>query len=113
MFVQEVAPGGPAEKAGLKEGDIIVAINGKPVKEGNELVNTMVATPIGNTLNVTVLRDKTRKNFNVVVGDLTQVFPERYGTSRSGGRSPGSRRSHQLRHANRKPQRAAALEHGA
>ena len=82
VFVQEVTPGGPAEKAGLKEGDIIVGINGKPVKEGNELVNTIVATPIGKSLSVTVLRDRNRKNFDVVVGDLTQVFPERYGNRR-------------------------------
>jgi serine protease Do len=82
VFVQEVAPGGPAEKAGLKGGDIIVAINGKAVKTGNDLVNTVVATPVGSSVNLTVLRDRNRKSFNVVVGDLTQVFPERYGNRR-------------------------------
>jgi serine protease Do len=82
VFIQDVAPGGPSEKAGLKAGDIIVAINGKPVKEGNDLVNTVVATPVGSSVNLTVWRDKARKNFTVVVGDLAQVFPERYGNRR-------------------------------
>ena len=33
VFVQSVAPGGPSEKAGIKEGDIIIGVNGKPVRE--------------------------------------------------------------------------------
>ncbi len=40
VFVQSVAPGGPSDKGGLKDGDIIVALNGKPVRDGGELVNT-------------------------------------------------------------------------
>src|SRR6185369_4762612 len=51
VFVQSVAPGGPADKAGLKSEDIITAINGKPVHDGADLVNTVVATPVGNTVN--------------------------------------------------------------
>src|SRR3954447_26386905 len=41
VFVQTVAPGGPSEKAGIKEGDIIVGINGKPVRDGAGLVNVV------------------------------------------------------------------------
>jgi serine protease Do len=79
VFVQEVTPGGPAEKAGMKDGDIIVAINGKPVKEGNDLVNTVIATPIGNTVNIAVWRDHKKQDLKVVVGDLAQIFPDRFG----------------------------------
>ncbi len=39
----------------------------------------MTATPIGNTLNVSVVRDGKRENFKVVVGDLAQIFPDRFG----------------------------------
>ena len=54
VFVLEVAPGGPSEKAGLKEGDIIVAINGKTIHAGDELIGTVTTTPVGDTLNITV-----------------------------------------------------------
>jgi len=79
VFIQSVAPGGPAEKAGLQAGDIIVGINGKPVREGNDLVNTVTATAVGNSVNIAALREGKRENFRVVVADLTQVFPEDFG----------------------------------
>jgi serine protease Do len=83
VFIQQVAPGGPAEKAGIKDGDIITSINGKPVRDGNDLVNTVTETPIGNSLSVGVLRDGKKENFKVVVGDLAQVFPDRFGNGKA------------------------------
>jgi serine protease Do len=82
VFVQSVAPGGPAEKAGLKGGDIIVGVNGKPVRDGNDLVNTVTATPIGTAVSITALRGGQREDFHVVVADLAQVFPERFGSGK-------------------------------
>jgi len=79
VFVQQVAPGGPSEKAGIKAGDVITAINGKPVHNGNELVETVTSTQVGTALNVTVMREGKRENFKVVVGDLAQIFPDRFG----------------------------------
>jgi serine protease Do len=83
VFVEQVAPGGPSEKAGLKEGDVIVAINGQPVHEGNQLVDTVTATQVGNALNITVSRDGKKHDYKVVVGDLAQVFPEAYGKDKN------------------------------
>jgi serine protease Do len=88
VFVQTVAPGGPSEKAGIKEGDIIVAINGKPVKDGGALVGTVTATPVGQALDVTVLRNGKRETHKVVVGDLAQIFPDRFGGPRDESKSP-------------------------
>ena len=83
VFVQQVAPGGPAEKAGLKDGDIITGINGKKVRDGNDLVNTVTATPIGQPVTIAAMRDGKPETFKVVVGDLTQVFPENFGGAKS------------------------------
>jgi serine protease Do len=79
VFVQSVQAGGPAEKAGLKEEDIIVAVNGKPVRNGNQLVDIVSVTPVGTPLDLTVVRNGKRENFKVVVGDLAQVFADRLG----------------------------------
>ncbi len=38
VTIASITPNGPAEKAGLKTGDTIVSVNGKPVKNGDELV---------------------------------------------------------------------------
>ena len=81
VFVEEVTPGGPSDQAGLKEGDVIVAINGKPVHGGDSLVDTVTATPVGNTVNLTVLRDGKRDNYKVVVGNMAQIFPDKFGGS--------------------------------
>jgi serine protease Do len=79
VFVESVAPGGPAEKAGLKAEDIITSINGKAVRDGSDLVNTVTTTPVGTPLNVTVLRSGKHENMKVTVGNLAQIFPDRFG----------------------------------
>ena len=84
VFVQQVAPGGPADKAGIKEQDIITAINGKPVHDGNELVDKVTATPIGSSLKF--YRPAGRQGAersSVTVADLAQLFPERFGNGKS------------------------------
>ncbi len=80
VFVQEVPAGGPADKAGLKPGDVITSLNGKPVRDGSQLVNTISTTPVGTPVELGVVRDGKRQNFKVVVSDLAQVFPEDFGT---------------------------------
>jgi serine protease Do len=87
VFVQRVAPGGPAEKAGLKAEDIIVAINGKPVTNGQELVDKVTQTPVGQNLTLSVLRNGKRQDLTVTIGDLAQIFPDRYGSPDD--RAPG------------------------
>ncbi len=79
VFVQSVTPGGPSDKAGIKDGDVVVAINGKPIRDGNQLVATVTSTPVGNSLELTVVREGKRQNFKVQVADRAQLFPDRFG----------------------------------
>ena len=79
VFVEQVAPGGPSDKAGMKEGDVIVSVNGKPIHEGTDLINTVTSTTIGEALNIGVMRDGRQQSLKVVVGDLSQIFPKEFG----------------------------------
>jgi len=79
VFVEQVASGGPSDKAGMKEGDVIASVNGKPIHDGNELINTVTSTPVGDALTISVLREGKHENLKVVVGDLAQIFPKEFG----------------------------------
>ncbi len=64
-FINQVMPGSSAEKAGLKAGDIIVAVNGKNIKSFAELRATIATTGAGHDVDVDVIRNGERKTFRV------------------------------------------------
>jgi len=55
--VNSVMPQSPADKAGMQPGDIIVGIDGKPVRNGNDAANQIGLTPVGDKINFEVLRN--------------------------------------------------------
>jgi serine protease Do len=69
-LVGQVSRGQPAAKAGIEPGDIILEFNGKPVKNTDELVGTVVRTKPGTTVPVKILRDKQERTVNVTVDEL-------------------------------------------
>ncbi|MBL8215216.1 MAG: Do family serine endopeptidase [Bryobacterales bacterium] len=74
VLVDVVAPGGPAEKAGLKPDDIIVAINGKSVKDGDDLVSRVSDMPVGTEATLTVDRAGKKMDFKLKIADREEVF---------------------------------------
>jgi len=79
IFVSQVEPGGPADKAGLQEGDIITSLDGKPVSRGQELMDHVADATVGETMKITALRNGKTENFSVVIGDRSKVFANRLG----------------------------------
>jgi len=75
VVIEGVQPGSPAEKAGLKGGDVITSVNGHPVKNGNDLVNPIAQAPIGSKVKLTYIRDRQEKEASATVEDRTRVFP--------------------------------------
>jgi serine protease Do len=79
VVIMNVEPGSPAEKAGLKGGDVITSVNGAAVKNGNDLVNPIAAAPIGSKVKLNYVRDRSQKETTAVVEDRTRVFPTQAG----------------------------------
>jgi serine protease Do len=67
VLVTDVVPGNPADKAGIKPKDIITAINGEKVKTSRELTAKAATLPVGETTEITVLRDGKEKTFELKV----------------------------------------------
>jgi serine protease Do len=69
-LVAEVTKDGPAEKAGIKRGDIISAFKGKTVEDSHDLPSLVAQSPVGDKAAVSVLREGKKKSFTVTLGEL-------------------------------------------
>ncbi len=67
-LVGTIAKGSPAELAGVKAGDVVVAMDGKPVRTSGELRNRIGLLTVGTSINLTILRDKAKKDIKVTIG---------------------------------------------
>ena len=66
--VQQVQPKAPASKAGVQAGDVVVALNGKPIEGSAQLTRGVSAVPPGGKVTLTVLRDGKKKEIGVALG---------------------------------------------
>jgi serine protease Do len=76
VLVQEVQPGGPADKAGLKAGDIITTVDGRSIEDGDDLVNEIASRRPGSTIRLGYVRDGKAMDTTVTIGDRDKVFAE-------------------------------------
>jgi serine protease Do len=56
-LVAQVTPDGPADKAGIKQGDVIVNFDGKQIDDSHDLPRVVASTPVGKTVTIRVLRE--------------------------------------------------------
>jgi serine protease Do len=76
VLVQQVQPGGPADKGGLKAGDIIITIDGRSIKDGDDLVSEIASRRPGSNVRLGYLRDGKQSDATVTIGDRDKVFAE-------------------------------------
>ncbi len=67
-LIADVVKGDPADKAGVKAGDVVVAINGRPVKDSRELINVIGGYEPNATVKLTVVRDGKKREIPVKLG---------------------------------------------
>lgn len=75
-LVEEVVKNSPAEKAGIKEGDIILEVDGKKIEDAMQLPKIVAMIKPESKINIKVLRDKSEINLKIVVGRQGDVETE-------------------------------------
>ena len=71
-LVASVAKDGPAERAGVKVGDVIVEFDGKEIRDSNDLPILVARTPVDRKARLRVLRDKKEVVLTVTIGELKE-----------------------------------------
>ncbi|OGQ99666.1 MAG: peptidase S1 [Deltaproteobacteria bacterium RIFOXYD12_FULL_55_16] len=71
-LVGEVTPDSPADKAGLKPGDIIIEFNGKEISQTSMLPNLVAETPVGSKAEITLHRKGALKKLPIVIAKLKE-----------------------------------------
>jgi serine protease Do len=76
-LVSDITPGGPAEKAGIRRGDVIVEFNGHKIEKVSELTSTVALTTPGTQVKLKVIREGKVEEINVTIGELPEKIAER------------------------------------
>ncbi len=75
-LVSGVMKGSPAEKAGIKQGDVVLQYNGRTVEDTGHLRNMVSQTPLGSKVKIRLLRQKKEIDTEVVIAELPKKLGE-------------------------------------
>ncbi len=110
-LVAHVEPGGPAEDAGIERGDVIVRFGETEIGRIRDLPRAVSHTPVGEKVEVKVVREGNRKSFAVTVGELEASETVAAAPGQSGGLAAFGLRVEELGPAQRE-RLAAGEEYG-
>jgi serine protease Do len=79
VMIASVDPNAPAAKAGLKPDDVIVSIDGRPIKDGDELVEDISSRRVGSTVQLGYLRNGQKLAATVGITDRSKLFAGQAG----------------------------------
>jgi Do/DeqQ family serine protease len=88
-LVNDVLPGGPAEKAGIRQGDVIIALNGNEVKDSSHLQRQVAEAGIGKTSKITIFRDGKMLELNITLASADNAPKQRQRQQQGGHRQEG------------------------
>ena len=71
VLIASVEPGGPAAAAGMKPGDVVLSVNGETMDDAEELIRVISAAKPGTEVRLAIVRDKTKQDVAVKLGELT------------------------------------------
>ncbi len=74
VLVGSVTPGGGAAKAGLQPGDVVTSVDGRAIKDGDDLVADISSRKVGSSVKIGYLRNGKQDSATVVIGDRTKVY---------------------------------------
>ena len=85
VTVSDVTAGSPAERAGIKVGDTIVSVDGKSVKNGDDLVSDIASRKPGAKVSLGFVRNGKKQETSVTVADRAKLFAARLGDDEENG----------------------------
>ena len=91
MLVNSVVPGSPADRAGLRNGDVVTAIDGHPVDDPNALRNRVATTAPDSQVRLSIIRDGKEQQVNAKLGELTAESARPQRSSGGAGSAPEDR----------------------
>ena len=93
ITVSSVVAGSPADRAGLKVGDTIVSVDGKSIKNGDELVADIASRKPGQKVNLGYIRNGQKQEAAVTVADRAKLFASRLGEEEENGEESAPKQS--------------------
>jgi serine protease Do len=93
ITVSNVVAGSPADRAGLKVGDTIISVDGKPIKNGDELVADIASRKPGQKVNLGYIRNQQKQEAAVTVADRAKLFASRLGDEEENGEESAPKQS--------------------
>jgi len=76
VIVNQVSPNGGAAKAGLQPGDVVTTIDGRQIKDGDDLVADISGRKVGSSVKIGYLRNGKQTAASVAIGDRTKTYDD-------------------------------------